>query len=348
MKRHIAAVLLAILAALYLPVAALAAPADGTCSLTIDFHTSDSPASPIPGAAFRIYRAAEEDGDGYKWTEGFEDCDEDVQALARWKIDELIELAKELSAYVTDEALTADAEGTTNSNGLLKFEGLEPGVYLVMGEAVKVGDVTYTPAPFLVVLPGFDKGELLTDVTAVPKYTQTRPEPTPGPELGPEQVQISVVKVWQDEGYDGRPLEITVQLLMDGEVYDEQVLNQENNWRHTWDDLPTGHRWQIVEKDVPDGYTVRVELRGSIFTVTNIYTPDVTPSPEPSPTPTPSPAPSPTPVPTPTPPVPDEPKLPQTGQMWWPVPVLLAAGIVLFAAGLLLVRQEEGPDESKK
>ncbi|MDO4815889.1 MAG: hypothetical protein Q4A83_04705 [Bacillota bacterium] len=41
------------------------------------------------------------------------------------------------------------------------------------------------------------------------------------------------------------------------------------------------------------------------------------------------PAPTPTPTPGPNPP------LPQTGVLWWPVPVLFAAGVLLVAAGLL-------------
>lgn len=39
-----------------------------------------------------------------------------------------------------------------------------------------------------------------------------------------------------------------------------------------------------------------------------------------------------------TPGQPTGPKLPQTGQLWWPVPVLTFAGLVLFAGGWLLVK----------
>lgn len=33
-------------------------------------------------------------------------------------------------------------------------------------------------------------------------------------------------------------------------------------------------------------------------------------------------------------------KLPQTGQLWWPVPILLSSGILLFGIGLILRRNE--------
>ena len=54
--------------------------------------------------------------------------------------------------------------------------------------------------------------------------------------------------------------------------------------------------------------------------------------------------PAPTPTPTPTP-GPSENKLPQTGQLWWPVPVMLAAGVMLLAAGILLRRRNRSPRE---
>ena len=36
-----------------------------------------------------------------------------------------------------------------------------------------------------------------------------------------------------------------------------------------------------------------------------------------------------------TPKTPDKPKLPQTGQLWWPVPLLIAAGIAFILTGAL-------------
>lgn len=66
--------------------------------------------------------------------------------------------------------------------------------------------------------------------------------------------------------------------------------------------------------------------------------PDPTPTPVPEPTPTPIPDPTPTPTPTPTPEVP---KLPQTGQMNWPIPVLAVLGLALVALGWILRRKEK-------
>lgn len=40
-----------------------------------------------------------------------------------------------------------------------------------------------------------------------------------------------------------------------------------------------------------------------------------------------------------------DPTLPQTGQLWWPVPLLAAAGMTLFAAGWVLTRSKGQRDE---
>lgn len=41
-------------------------------------------------------------------------------------------------------------------------------------------------------------------------------------------------------------------------------------------------------------------------------------------------------------------RLPQTGQLWWPVPVMAAAGVFLLAAGILRRRKGTSPYEEKK
>ena len=70
-----------------------------------------------------------------------------------------------------------------------------------------------------------------------------------------------------------RPQEITVQLLRDGAVEDTVTLNAANSWRHEWTDLSARYAWTVVETDIPVGYTVKNELQGITFTVTNTAAP---------------------------------------------------------------------------
>lgn len=78
----------------------------------------------------------------------------------------------------------------------------------------------------------------------------------------------------------------------------------------------------MVEKEMDD-YTVTVTREGVTFVVTNTYTGDTPAAP---------------------PGKPAEPKLPQTGQLWWPVPVLLAVGLLLVLIGLICRRGIENEE----
>ena len=94
------------------------------------------------------------------------------------------------------------------------------------------------------------------------------------------------------------------------------TLNQEINWRYTWDELESGHKWKLVEKDQLENYKVAVTKEGVTFVVTNTYKDDTPATPG-------------------TPGTPTSPRLPQTGQLWWPVPLLLACGLLLIVFGLV-------------
>ena len=71
----------------------------------------------------------------------------------------------------------------------------------------------------------------------------------------------------------------------------------------------------MAETNVPAGYTVTVTQEGTLFVVTNTY-PGKTP-----------------------------PKLPQTGLLWWPVPLLACAGLALVLAGAGARRRGRGSHE---
>ena len=156
-----------------------------------------------------------------------------------------------------------------------------------------------------------------------------------------------VLKVWKDDANpQNRPKEITVQLLQNGVVYDTVTLNASNNWRYTWDQLDNWSDWTVVEQ-TPAGYTVTVTQEGITFVITNTST-----SEHPSETTVPSTSPSEPgtsesstqpdtqghPDNPDEPDKPDQPNLPQTGLLWWPVPLLAAAGLICVIAGIAITR----------
>ena len=89
---------------------------------------------------------------------------------------------------------------------------------------------------------------------------------------------ITVTKVWNDaENQDGkRPTSVEVQLLAGGEAYGEPVvLNEENKWSYTWENLYVNENGQeivytVAEVNVPDDYESSVKD----FVITNTYEPE--------------------------------------------------------------------------
>ena len=324
-----------------LPAQALAAGGMDTgnpVALTIDFRDGDTP---VRNGEFSLYKVAEvaETGEltvvdafsAYAYlTEIRGKTDETDQ---QWR-----ELAATLEGVVRDKTsgIAADYTGKTDETGRLTFGAGEiaQGLYLVVGSRVSQSGYYYDPMAFWVQLPARDaeNGQTVWDyeVTVTVKFDRTNIPVTPG------TTSRKVLKLWDDEGHETeRPATITVRLIRDdGMVYSTVTLTAENNWRHTWNGLDAARQWYVVEDPV-EGYDATVTREGITFVVTNSRS-DAPEEPDQPTNPTP---PTDTDEPT-TPATPTGPILPQTGQLWWPVPALIAAGLLLVVLGLLRRRSE--------
>lgn len=118
-------------------------------------------------------------------------------------------------------------------------------------------------------------------------------------------MSIFVTKRWVGDQASNRPTSVTVHLLRNGKTYGAPViLSEANHWCHTWKDLPPDE-WTVVEDETPR-YTTSITQEGNSFTVTNTWK-----------------------------------KIPQTGQLWWPVSVLALGGLVLLCIGLVRRRTSD-------
>lgn len=298
MRKHILPILFAVL---FLFSAALPVFAEETGSVTVLYMHEEEP---VTGVEFRIYKAAEWDGqryvlsppfDGYGITVSDEPDGEEWGALA-----------ETLASYAARDGIVPLDSDVTDEDGRVVFDSLERGLYLIVGDRLETEEYTLTPQAMLVGVPHTNMlGEEEFDVAAEPKYEYVLPE----------RVDRRAIKIWKDDGEgEDRPKSVTVQLLRDGEVYDEVTLSAENNWEYTWHGLNAKYDWRVVEKEVPDGYTVSVDLDGITFTVTNK---GKNPPPPPS-------------------------TLPQTGMLWWPVPVLFVGGFLTLMIGVVLTVRKKG------
>lgn len=195
----------------------------------------------------------------------------------------------------------------TNDQGLAPFQNLAPGLYLVT-----VKSDYCLMKPYLLTLPRYNEGTDKYDyiVETVPKV-----------EIAYNARDIQVVKVWKGDKGENRPQSVVVELLHDGQVADEVTLSKENDWKHTFQDKPNVGKWTVQEAKVPDGYNAKVtgpvDTDGIwVFTVTNTKK---------------------------TPP----PPLIQTGQLNWPVPVLLTVGAVLILSGWMIANGKKKQSEEK-
>lgn len=205
--------------------------------------------------------------------------------------------ANTLATYTAADSIPASASGKTDGDGSVLFSELRTGLYLVVADALTVEDSTYSSAPFLISLPNLDAdSNWIYDVTAFAKLEKVSiPEG--------DKTDIDVVKVWKDDGNkDKRPDELKISLLKNGSVYAQTMLNAKNSWQYSWKDLEKNQKWTVIENNVPKDYTVAYSGTQQQLVITNTYK-------KPG----------------------DD--IPNTGQLWWPIPLLAIAGVLLFAVG---------------
>ena len=229
--------------------------------------------------------------------------DEDTQ----WYI-----LADALLAYIQEKGISRDDETKINTSGYALFptenNTLTPGVYLLYCPNYNYNGRIYYTSPVIIALPNYQAdGQLSNQVTAHIKFTSV-----------PDK--LIVKKVWEDKGYEcNRPKCIYVSIYKDCKFVKKITLSKHNNWTYEWPEVNYScHKWEVREETVPGyktpKYCSTFTRDGNVITITNTY--NSPPKPPGSP-------------PGNTPP----PRLPQTGQLTWPIPVMVVAGLTLFALG---------------
>lgn len=99
----------------------------------------------------------------------------------------------------------------------------------------------------------------------------------------PEHTSLAVLKVWDDgNDQDGlRPESVTIELLADGEVFQEETLNAEGGWGANISELPK-HKdgkeitYTVREKEVPEGYAASSPAyKNGAWHITNAHVPAI-------------------------------------------------------------------------
>ena len=313
-RRHtmvpIRSVLVAVALVLAMAVTALAE--GGLYSLSIVYQNPSDKTENVEGVTAKIYPVAELGDYAVTWPEA-------TASASEWDA-----CARTLANYVLADGVEPYASAVSDATGTSRFEGLGQGLYLVVSDVLVQEEdgrtTTYTYQAAIVSLPGEENA---IGTTAYPKGTFEFTE-KPGPEPQPHKV----TKHWVDEGYvEHRPENIKIEIYCDGGLYATEELSDANDWVHEWEDDGAAHTWTVVERDIPEGYTVTIEG----MTITNTYPeePEEPDGPENPPTTPDSPS-------SPSNPSTPQGPTPKTGQAWLPVPIFLVAGIVMLGLGRIL------------
>ena len=169
-----------------------------------------------------------------------------------------------LEAHILADDISPNATAKTDSHGLVTFDELEPGMYLVISEDGVYNELPCIFQPALVALPGLDEdGCWQYDICISPK-------PQLPPPVEPDELRFQVLKLWKDRGHEKkRPESIKVEIFRNGESYEIVILSEENNWSYHWTAPADGARWMVAERNVPEGYILTVEDRTTTIVLTN-------------------------------------------------------------------------------
>lgn len=371
--RRLGSVLCAVAVALWLSAALfVTSAAGGKGSMQLVCMVDNSP---VRGMSWSIYNVGTFTADGKLLFHGeFADYPiyiPDVTASS------LQNAATTLENYVAIDEIESLASGVSDQSGIVKFDDLEDGVYLITGERLLSGTKIYNPVPmFLDVKNG-------KAVTGNVKMTVTdRPFVN--------NQMYSVLKTWKygTGGQGAAPFEVEVEIYRDDVLVETVKLNNSNNWRYSWTG-DANSEWRCKEVTVSDEYKVVINHTDTQFviennrdvlnqtsptttetsettttatvttlssdvstsvsssdttsdrdtvtnttTITTVDTSDVLVSTSSSVGTVSSNT-------TATTVIGGGGKLPQTGQLWWPVPVCGASGIVLFTVGWRLNKKKK-------
>ena len=209
-------------------------------------------------------------------------------------------VANVLENHILMDGIKEDALASSKSSGEASFNGLDSGIYLIIAGEIEKDGVYYNPQVSLISLSGDLSVNLKYETSNKPVLTSTN---------------LHVLKVWKNDSKKKRPTSIEVSLLKTDDsgnsvVSDKQVLSSDNQWSYTWDNLSSLYKYSVLETQVPSGYTESLIREENTVVLTNTASHKDKPVVNKN-----------------------EKELPLTGQLWWPVPVLLLVGLVLFGLG---------------
>lgn len=218
----------------------------------------------FPDLHISIYCVAEAFSDGsYELIEPYSGYPIDIHGITmqeQWK-----HVASTLDSYISANQVPPTAEAKTDAAGVAGFADLKTGLYFVREVMAEDAAEKYIFNQFMVYLPTpQNDGSYDYSVEAKPKSTSFVPA-----------TKHTVTMLWKDAGQESsRPGEVPVDIYRDGVLLNTVILSSKNNWTYSWD-IPAEDqgKWSVVDRSVPEPYTVEIQKNGQVFTIINTRVP---------------------------------------------------------------------------
>lgn len=242
------------------------------CSLTISYCSGGIAFSELP---VKLYKIADVSADyQHTLTSSFEKSNlilNGIQTVGEWNV-----IRSTLETYILANDITADFNARTDVEGKASFDALKPGLYLAITERIIQDKTTYVFDSALIALPGLGADGLWQYQVDATSKSETIP-----PSENDEETEFKVLKLWKgDSGSSARPTAIEVEIFRNGTSYQTATLSEDNHWTYTWSAKDDGSNWKVVERNIPTGYTMTIEERGTSFVLTNTLNQDVPDNPD--------------------------------------------------------------------
>ena len=239
----------------------------------------------VEGAEITIYKVADateyNNNLKFEYVDEIKSCDFNLEDL------ENSNATSEILKCITKDVLSITK--STNDKGIVTFDNLDLGLYIVT-QSNKVEGFSVIDS-FLVMIPNVIDNEWIYDISALPKTDIYK---------GMDHI---INKVWNTVN-ENLPHEILVNLYKNDEVIETVVLNEENNWSYTFEDIEASDEYYIKEVNVPKGYIDSYQIVDNVFTIINSD------------------------------------KLPQTGQIFYPIVFLIISGVIFILIGIIILKRE--------
>ncbi|MBE5823939.1 MAG: Cna B-type domain-containing protein [Butyrivibrio sp.] len=332
-------------------------------SLTITHRSVDDEL--MEGVNSQIYLVATIDKDGqYTITDEFKECFSDPDFFNdgfdydSWKDCVQYEETSDsdiLDKYIKAKSINPVKNGVSDNNGKTYYTGLALGVYYVHSDKIVKDEHTHSFVNFVYPVPILVKDK---DTGVISPNYSPEAEPKKSRVKNDVVTHCSIQKQWNDGGYANRPASVVFEIYCDGELMETVTLSSSNNWYHEWQN-PGAHEYTVREIGIADGYSSSISVyqkpgtHDFVYTCVNSRGGGDNPPPPPDNPPPDNPPPDnppPTNPPSNPPGFPGLPavlgavralpqvlgarRLPQTGQLWWPLPILVIAGIFFIVKGI--------------